>query len=456
MDEHTKRIILHSLLLPLAVLAACSPAPLAVAPPIQVAATSTPEPSSAGSLDVRFTYPTETTELENGQSARFMVAVDDRTGGAVDLAHVVVRVHAPDGQVVVSLTATPYWENVYRTELWSVPRRMPPGRWVAQALVTAPTGQSTATGPFQVKSGVSEVLLNKYGFWLNAPTMRGIVPTLAAEKGDARRGLVRWGGIIPSDHVLPANWIDLHWRTGDFHLVDEAAVRRFMLEELGDLAFTPIRALGPFEQTRFGQWQAWKVGARAKTRQDLMEWLVFFAAEDGRTFALGTTVVAPPEGIDAHAQLRSGFAVFPEQRAAGTAPQPLPSLEPAPELIGPSLGADYEGVAQPVRLEWRPTRPLRPNEYYRVSIDYDYKETNTVVRYATREPQFTLPEELYRAPNCRVFNWQVTVMRETGVDHDENPEGVPVTYDSMYSYVRWFYPTTDPAPFTLACPNALF
>jgi hypothetical protein len=238
-------------------------------------------------------------------------------------------------------------------------------------------------------------------------------------------------------------------------LVDAAAVRRFMLEDLGDLAFTRVRDLGPFEPIAFEHWAGWKVGARAQTRQDRMEWVVFYAPEDGRTFALGTTVVQPPAGMDAHARLRDGFAVVPQLQATGTAPEPLARLAPAPTLIRPALGADFEGVAEPIVLEWRPAPPLREDEYYQVAVDYDYKETNTAVRYATRATRFTLPEELYRTPNCRVFNWRVTVMRQTGVDAEGQPVGVAVSFDSLYRYVRWFYPLEEPAPFVVACPNDL-
>ncbi len=436
------------LLITLAFLAACA------APAAPLAA---PTPTAdLRSLNVRLTYPTAATELENGQNVRFLVAVNDGAGRPAGAAQVSVEVRDADGQAIATLAAAPYTEDVYRTDSWVVPRRAAAGQWRAEARVTSPAGQSTATGAFQVKLAKSEVLLNKYGFWLDAPTLRGISPFVAAERGDARNGLIRWGGTLAAGHVLPANWIDLHWRTGDYALTDALAVRRFMLEELGDLAFTAIRELGPFERIQFKRWPAWKVGARAHTRQDLMEWVVFYAPEDGRTFALGATVVQPPEGIDAHAKLRDSFDVFPELRAAGTAPWPLAELDPAPALVSPPLAADFEGLERPVVLEWKPARPLEADEYYQVSVDYDYKETNTPVKYATRETRFVLPEELYRTPNCRVFNWKVTAMRQTGVDARGRLEGVPVSYDSLYWYVRWFYPPGEPASFPLACPNALF
>ncbi len=102
------------------------------------------------------------------------------------------------------------------------------------------------------------------------------------------------------------------------------------------------------------------------------------------------------------------------------------------------------------------SRPLAADEYFELTVDYDYRETNTAAKFATRATRFVMPEELYRTPNCRVFNWQVTVMRQTGVDSHGQPAGVPVSFASLYRYLRWFYPPGEPAPFVLACPNALY
>jgi len=89
-------------------------------------------------------------------------------------------------------------------------------------------------------------------------------------------------------------------------------------------------------------------------------------------------------------------------------------------------------------------------------VDYNYKETNSLVKYATRETQFTLPEELYRLPNCSVFNWRITLMRQTGIDKKGKPVGQALSYSSLYWYVRWFYPLDEEAPFAPHCPNAQF
>jgi hypothetical protein len=104
-------------------------------------------------------------------------------------------------------------------------------------------------------------------------------------------------------------------------------------------------------------------------------------------------------------------------------------------------------------LTWAPVKELAVNEYYRVKIDFDYKETNTSRYYATWETKLTLPEGLYATPNCGVFNWQVMLMRQTGVGEDGQPIGEPISYDSLRWYVEWLYPLDAQAPFERFCPN---
>ena len=91
-----------------------------------------------------------------------------------------------------------------------------------------------------------------------------------------------------------------------------------------------------------------------------------------------------------------------------------------------------------------------------MSVDYNYAETNFLVKYATRETQFTLPEALYRRPNCSTFNWRVTLMQKTGLDKNGDPVGKALSYNSLYRYVQWFYPLEDKAPFDPRCPNAQY
>jgi len=50
-----------------------------------------------------------------------------------------------------------------------------------------------------------------------------------------------------------------------------------------------------------------------------------------------------------------------------------------------------------------PSQVLVPDEYCRISIDYNYSETNTSDTFSACEPQFTLPVSLYGRPICGVF-----------------------------------------------------
>jgi hypothetical protein len=401
-------------------------------------------------------YPTAKTEIEMGQRVRFIARVLDQRGHAPDGAQVVIAVRDSQGNLVTTLRAEPYAEDTFRTEAWSAPRRSPEGTWQAEIAAEAEGAEGKGAGTFLVKNATSETVLHKYGFWIDAPTLRGIQPMLMGERGDARNGMLRWGGMIPSSHILPANWVEIHWREGDFNLDSAETVRAFMLGELGDLGFTPVRELGPFERTRFKTWDAWHVGARGQLTQDEMEWRVFYAPEVNKTYALATTVVLPPANIDPHETLRASFEVVPSVNAAGQAPEPLVRLLPGPELTSPALGARFEGTGAPIVLEWKPVKALDADEFYQVSVDYAYGETTIKEKFATRATEFTLPESLYRTPNCHVFNWQVTLVRQTGTDKKGNPTGEPLSYKSLYWYVWWSYPEGEPRPFKPACPNPQF
>jgi hypothetical protein len=266
--------------------------------------------------------------------------------------------------------------------------------------------------------------------------------------------MICWGGFIPAQHVLPSAYVKLNWREGEYDLASADNVRRFLLEEVGELGFTPIRDLGPFERTRFKEWDAWRVGGRGQYERDQVEWMVFYAPEVDKTYSIETTVVLPPARVEPHSLLRQSFAVDPSVEADGVAPEPLPDLLPPPEPTSPPLGARFVGTEQPVVLEWEPPKELAPDEYYQVAVDFDHFESKTRLEYSVRETSFTLPAELYSTPNCQVFNWQVTLMRQTGTSEDGQPTGEPLSFNSLYRYVRWTYPAGAEKPFTLWCPNA--
>lgn len=447
------------LLLCLTVLTGCSVPVTQVStatPPLPPTALPAPSPTALPALTVSLLYPLTNTQVEMGQSLTFIVRLTDGQGNPVGDGQVAVAVHDSGGKQIAEIPTAFGSAEVYRSKAWTVPHRAAEGTWSIKIIAKSKQAEGSGSSTFQVTPSTSEMLLAKYGFWIAAPTLHGIVPQLMAEKGDAQRGLIRWGGQIPTQHIFPENWAEIHWREGEYKLDSAAAVRNFMLADLGDLGFTPVRDLGPFEPMRFKQWAAWQVGARGRRALDEMQWMIFYAPEVDKTFAIGTTVVSPPRGMDAHAVLRESFEVAPNVQAKGVAPAPLPRLLPAPELISPTLGARFLGTAQRIELRWQPAQELALDEYYAVMVQYDYGESTNTVTFTTQQTHIALPETLYRTPNCGVFNWQVTRMRQTGVEKTGQPRGESRSYRSLYWYVQWLYPPGERAAFPPKCPNPQF
>jgi hypothetical protein len=418
--------------------------------------TDEPEQVAMETLNISLLYPTESSEIEMGQSIKTILRITDEQEHPVQDATVIVTFNDPAGKVIGSAPAAFGDGDVYRSEPRMVPHHMQEGIWTITVKADTKDGSGQDSSTFPVKFSTSEILYHKYGFWLDAPTLRGIQPTIGAERGDAENGLIRWGGVLPSQHVLPENWVEVQWRKGDFKLDNPEAARAFLLSDIGDLGFTPVREIGAFKRTKFKRWDVWQAPARGQYYYQEMVWTVFYAPEVDKTYAISTTVIHPPSNIDANEVLLENFDIDPNVQANGVAPAPLIPLLPQPILVSPELGARFTGLEQLIILEWEPLKELAEDEYYQVAVDYNYKETNFLVKYATRETQFTLPEALYRLPNCSVFNWRVTLMQQTGVDEGGNPRGRALSYDSLYRYVQWFYPLDDKAPFDLLCPNAQY
>jgi hypothetical protein len=404
-------------------------------------------------LGVTVLYPTGTDSRQMGQSLKPIVRVLDEDGQAVTDARVTLSIIGPSGELAGQLTATAGSGDVYRSESWTIPHRMRAGNWQIQVQAEASDARGAATQVFQVKNSVSEDLLKKYGFWVDAPRLKDINPDLFKEQGDAQDGVIVWGGLLPVQHIFVENWLEVQWRQGQFDLSGADQVRSFMLSQLGDFGFYPTRALGPFERVKFKGWDAWQVRARGQFSRYDEQWMIFYSPEAGKTYAIGTMVVLPPPGIDAHAALRNGFEVHPEAHASGTAPVPLPRLLHPPELESPALGTRFMGAGEPIVLRWTALESLEADEYYRVKVDYNYSESNTALEYWTRDTQLVLPPDLYDVPNCGVFNWRVTLMKKSGADADGQPEGVALSYPSLYWYVEWLHPADSSAPFQPRCPN---
>ncbi len=406
-----------------------------------------------GPLTVTLLYPTKGSRIEMGQALKAIIDVKDANGLPASEAGVQLNLIDSAGTTVATVPAHFGSGDVYRSEPWTIPHRSQPGAWTVTVSATTPEAEGSASTEFQVKESPSETLLRKYGFWVDVPRLNSIESSLMGEQGDAENGLIILGGVRPMQHIYLENWLEVQWRKGDFHITTPEGARDFMLVQIGSFGIYPVRQLGTFQPVKFKQWDAWQATARGQLAQYELEWMIFYAPEVDKTYVLGTLVVLPPPGIDAHEVLRQGFEVHPEVNAAAVAPNKLPRLEQAPLQIAPDLGTRFTGTDASIILKWEPIRPLAEDEYYQVQVDYNYSESNTVVKYTTRETELQLPAPLYDQPNCGVFNWQVSVMRQTGIDANGQPRGEPVSYNSLYWYVEWLRPQGERPPFTPKCQN---
>lgn len=452
---HSKAIMLRWLLVFPVLLTRCD---LPVETTTTLVSTPTPtsvpapteEPTLTDSLDVIALYPGEDSELEMGRSMKLTVQVSDAQGEVVSDAQVASTVRDPGSETIAVIPAVYGSEGIYRTDYWTLPHRMPEGTW--NVLVGAETGsaQGSCSSSFEVKNSTSEILLAKYGFWLDAPDFRIPVLQIGSERGDARNGLIRWGGSSSGMHIVPADYVEVHWREGNYRLENPEAVRQFVMEEgLGDL--NDLRSIDLIQSVQFKHWDAWKAECGTHSWEE-MELMIFYVPEVDKTYAIATTVTLPLVGLDLHEILRGSFAVFPDVHATGVAPEPLPQMLPGPELISPPLAARFQGLEEPSVLQWKPVKELAEDEYYEVVVIYFYRESFPGDHFTTRQTQFTIPETLYRSPNCSVFNWRVTLMRQTGLGDDGQPRGEPISHQSLYWYFWWQYPAGEEPDFPRLCP----
>lgn len=435
-----------------AVMAACQAQPVAPTSAVQADRL----PSVARALTVRLLYPTSDTSVAMGGSMSVIVQVLDAEGKSFGGGEAQIKVEDSLGRLMVVAPMQPGKDGVYRASSWLIPHRTTAGRWTVRATVMNGATARQAEGSFEVIPSLSETLLQKYGFWIAPPTLGGIEPSLVAERGDDRNGLVRLGGASPASHVLPEAWVEVQWRTGQADLSGPEAVRRFLLDDLGDLGFTPIRALGAAMPFSFQGRPGWLVSMRGQYAYDDVQWVVFYAPSVDKTYAIGTTVVLPPKGVNAHAIMRDTFELPAGVVAGGVAPEPLPDLLPGPRLVRPALGAGFVGETRPITLAWEPLKDLGQNEVYLVTLSTNYDEGSPSHTYTTRTPTLDVPAELLHQPNCGVFNWDVRLMRIVGTVKDGTPQLEAESYASLFFYFLWVRPPDTPAEFLPLCPNAQY
>ena len=113
-------------------------------------------------------------------------------------------------------------------------------------------------------------------------------------------------------------------------------------------------------------------------------------------------------------------------------PTPTPSLtptpgpaRPAPALLAPPQDTAFEGADEVIMLSWASVGILAEDEWYTVRV----RRTGAVAQILpvvwTKATSWQMPAELYieGLAEPQHFHWQVSVMRQTGVDEDGDPTG---------------------------------
>lgn len=124
---------------------------------------------------------------------------------------------------------------------------------------------------------------------------------------------------------------------------------------------------------------------------------------------------------------------------------PAPTRTPtprftAPVLVYPGDGLEIRGGGTQIVLQWEAAGTLAEDEWYALSVRF---LAGGVMQYSgtwTKETSWFVPPDLYtRAGQSeRVFNWEVTVMKQTGTKPDGGREGVALSAPSETRTFSWY------------------
>lgn len=109
-------------------------------------------------------------------------------------------------------------------------------------------------------------------------------------------------------------------------------------------------------------------------------------------------------------------------------PTPGPA-RPAPALLGPPQNTAFEGGDTAIILNWASVGILDEDEWYTVRLLRAGVIAQMLPVVWTKATSWRLPAELYIGglAEPQRFTWQVSVMRQTGVDEDGNRIGEPIS-----------------------------
>jgi serine/threonine protein phosphatase PrpC len=135
----------------------------------------------------------------------------------------------------------------------------------------------------------------------------------------------------------------------------------------------------------------------------------------------------------------------PTVTPGGEGPTPRPSRTPqphiaygAPVLTGPEDGATFTGPDAVIVLSWEAVGDLAQDEYYVVTIPYPHEGATWHEIAWTKGLSFQLPEYLYELiSEPRECQWNVAVMRQTGIGDEGEKTGVALGEPSVTRTLVW-------------------
>ena len=137
--------------------------------------------------------------------------------------------------------------------------------------------------------------------------------------------------------------------------------------------------------------------------------------------------------------------------ATPTSPPPTDTPRPAPtstptlpfgsvRLLRPEDQVEFTGSGSRIELSWEPAGVLADDEWYALSLRF---RAGGVVQYSgtwTKELSWVVPEELHRSAGQdeRAFEWDVTVMVQTGIKPGGGREGVAISPPGEARTFFWY------------------
>ena len=101
---------------------------------------------------------------------------------------------------------------------------------------------------------------------------------------------------------------------------------------------------------------------------------------------------------------------------------------------------EFHGGGSQIVLSWEAVGTLAEDEWYGLSLRF---LAGGVLQYSgtwTKETSWIVPPDLYRRAGQveRAFQWDVTIMRETGAKPEGGRDGVPVAPTSETRTFYWY------------------